>query len=323
MTAAGVGNRAPGDNVPARQGPPPTGIEQAMSIDWDRRHCARKGHITYAPDEAALREKLHASTAVGTVWRCLRCGDFVLGEPHGAGPADQAPLVPRGRGLRDLFILRFLAVERLLRGLLIVLVAWAAWRFSNSQNAVHLLFERDLTALKPVADHFHYDLDHSPVVDTIRKTFTYKKSTLQVAAGGLLLYALIEIVEGFGLWWAKRWAEYLTVVATAAFVPIEIYELTARISWFKVATLALNVLAVLYILLGKRLFGLRGGHPAFEAARRGASLLEVEKSAGEEAGGEAKGDEAKGEEKGGEDGPRPPKPPLPVRHRSPADADTV
>ena len=150
-----------------------------MSIDWDRRTCARKGHITYAPDELRLRGRLHASTAVGEVWRCLRCGDFVLGDPHGSGPADQAPLVPRGRALRDLFILRFLAVERILRGLLIVVAAWAVWKFSNSQDAVRRLFEDDLTAFKPAASHFHYDLDHSPVVDSIRKFFDYKKSTLK------------------------------------------------------------------------------------------------------------------------------------------------
>jgi len=251
-----------------------------MSIDWDRRHCARKGHITYAPDELRLRGRLHAGTAVGEVWRCLRCGDFVLGEPQGSGPAERAPLVPRGRALRDLFILRFLAVERILRGLLIILAAWAVWKFSNSQDAVHKLFEDDLTAFKPVADHFHYDLDHSPVVDSIQKAFDYKKSTLQIVAAALLGYALIEIVEGFGLWWGKRWAEYLTVVATAAFLPLEVYELTEKVSYFKIGTLALNVHAVLYILLGKRLFGLRGGHKAFEAARRSASLLEVQEAAG-------------------------------------------
>lgn len=252
-----------------------------MSIDWDRRHCARKGHITYAPDEPRLRQKLQAGTSVGTVWRCLRCGDFVLGEPHGSGPADRAPEVPRGRALRDLVILRFLAVERILRGLLIIVAAWAVWKFSNSQDAVRKLFEDDLTAFKPVADHFNYDLDHSPIVDSIRKTFDYKKSTLHIVAGALLGYALIEIVEGFGLWWGKRWAEYLTVVATAAFLPLEVYELTEKVSYFKIATLALNILAVLWILLAKRLFGLRGGVEAFEAERRGASLLEVEEAAGE------------------------------------------
>jgi uncharacterized membrane protein (DUF2068 family) len=252
-----------------------------MKFDWDRRTCSRKGHVTYAPDEDHLRSRLHAATALGEAWRCLRCGDFALGPPHGSGPADRAPEVPRGRALRDLFILRFLAVERILRGLFIVLAAWAVWKFSNRQDSVHRLFENNLSVFRPVAQHFHYDIDHSPVVDTIRKTFEYKHSTLLIVAIALLAYALIEIVEGVGLWMTRRWAEYLTVVATAAFLPLEIYELTEKVSWIKIGTLVLNILAVLYILLSKRLFGLRGGVEAFEAERRGASLLEVEEAAGE------------------------------------------
>ncbi|WP_340376129.1 DUF2127 domain-containing protein [Streptomyces sp. SS7] len=251
-----------------------------MKIDWDRRTCAGRGHVTYAPDEPALRVRLTAETALGEVWRCLRCGDFVLGEPHGAGPAADAPLVPRGKVLRDLFVLRFLAVERAVRGVFIVLVAAAVWKFSNSRDAVHRLFDEYLDVFRPVFRHFHYDLDHSPVVGTLQKTFGYRHSTLLLVAGLLLAYALIELVEAGGLWYAKRWAEYLTVVATAAFLPLEIYELTEHVSWLKIGTLVLNVLAVLYILLTKRLFGLRGGHRAFEAERRSASLLEVEESAG-------------------------------------------
>ncbi|MFG2818049.1 DUF2127 domain-containing protein [Kitasatospora sp. NPDC048365] len=251
-----------------------------MKLDWDRRTCARRGHITYAPDEAGLRERLHASTALGEAWRCLRCGDFALGAPHGSGPADEAPLVPRGRALRDLFILRFLAVERGLRGLLVLVAAWAVWKFSNSQDAVRRIFDENLSVFRPVTDHFHWDLEHSPIVDTIRKTFDYQHSTLLIVAAALVAYALIEIVEAFGLWAAKRWAEYLTVVATAAFLPLEVYELTEHISVLKIGTLVLNIVAVLWILLSKRLFGLRGGLAAFEAERHSASLLEVEESAG-------------------------------------------
>ncbi|WSQ11902.1 DUF2127 domain-containing protein [Streptomyces sp. NBC_01231] len=251
-----------------------------MKIDWDRRTCARRGHVTYAPDEPALRERLHAETALGTAWRCLRCGDFALGAPHGSGPADRAPLVPRGKVLRDLFILRFLAIERAVRGVFIVLVAVAVWKFSNSRDAVRELFDEYLDVFRPVFRHFHYDLDHSPVVGSLQKTFGYRHSTLVLVAVLLLAYALIELVEAVGLWYVKRWAEYLTVVATAAFLPLEIYELTERISWLKIATLVLNILAVVYIALAKRLFGLRGGRGAFEEERRSASLLEVEESAG-------------------------------------------
>ncbi|MFI1292097.1 DUF2127 domain-containing protein [Streptomyces sp. NPDC020792] len=251
-----------------------------MAIDWDRRTCARKGHVTYAPDDPRLRIRLRAQTALGDVWRCLRCGDFTLGEPHGSGPAGEAPLVPRGKVLRDLFILRFLAFERALRGVFIVLVAVAVWKFSNSQDAVRRLFENYLDVFRPVFQHFHYDLDHSPVVGTVRKTFGYQHSTLLLVASLLLAYALVELIEAVGLWYAKRWAEYLTVVATAAFLPLEIYELTEHVSAVKITTLVLNIVAVLYIALAKRLFGLRGGRRAFDEERRSASLLEVEESAG-------------------------------------------
>lgn len=250
-----------------------------MGPDWNRRTCARRGHVTYAPDERELRDPLRATTELGEAWRCLRCGDFELGRPKGSGPAARAPFVPRGRALRDLLILRVLAVERLLRGVFIGLAAFAVWKFSNSQDAVRQLFDQDLTVLRPVANHFHYDVDHSPVVDTIRKTFTYRRSTLVGVAVALLVYGLVEFVEGVGLWMARRWAEYLTVVATAAFLPLEVYELTERVSGLKVATLALNVAAVVYILVAKRLFGLRGGGRAFEEERRGDALLEVRQAA--------------------------------------------
>ena len=254
-----------------------------MNWDWNRRTCSRRGHITYAPTEPRFHERLHADTALGDAWRCLRCGDFVLGEPHGSGKAEDAPLVPRGRALRDLFILRVLAVERMIRGVFIVLVAIAVWKFSNSQTSVQQFFNDNLTLFQPIAQHFHYDLNNSPIVGTIQKTFSYKHSTLEITAVALFVYALIEIVEAFGLWAAKRWAEYLTVVATAAFLPLEIYELTDKVSWLKLVTLLINILAVVYLLLAKRLFGLRGGAAKYEAERHSASLLEVETSAGDHA----------------------------------------
>ncbi len=248
-------------------------------MDWDRRTCARRGHITYAPAEENLRERLRADTAAGEAWRCLRCGDFAIGEPHGSGPGDEAPLVLRGRALRDIFVLRLLAIERGFRGVLIVLAAVAVIEFRNAEHSLRQLFERDLSALKPAADNFNYDLENSPVVATIRHTFAYKQSTLLVVAVALIAYALIELVEGVGLWMAKRWAEYFTVVATAIFLPLEIRELIERITWLRVGALVVNVAAIVYLIVAKRLFGVRGGGKAVERDRHSASLLEVERAA--------------------------------------------
>ena len=65
-------------------------------MDWNLRTCSRKGHVTYAPDEPEYRAKLAADTPLGDAWRCLRCGAYVLGEPHGSGPAEDAPVLLRG-----------------------------------------------------------------------------------------------------------------------------------------------------------------------------------------------------------------------------------
>jgi hypothetical protein len=69
-------------------------------VDWSLFGCARKGHVTYAPDEPELRDRLQVATAGGTAWRCLRCGTFVHHHGkvhHGTGPAAEAPLLRRGR----------------------------------------------------------------------------------------------------------------------------------------------------------------------------------------------------------------------------------
>ena len=62
------------------------------------------------------------------------------------------------------------------------------------------------------------------------------------------LYAGLFAVEGAGLWMAKRWAEYLTIIATSSFVPFEVYELIRHVSWQRGATLGINLLVVGYLV---------------------------------------------------------------------------
>src|SRR5450631_3758577 len=110
-------------------------------MDWDLRTCARKGHVTYAADEPQYRAKLEASTPLGGAWRCLRCGTYVLGEPEGTGPADDAPVLLRGKALRSAFILRLLAVERWIRGTIVVLLGVAVFKLRSTQVSVKQLFD--------------------------------------------------------------------------------------------------------------------------------------------------------------------------------------
>ena len=73
-------------------------------------------------------------------------------------------------------------------------------------------------------------------------------------AAGLVGYALLEGTEGVGLAMRRRWAEYLTVVATGLLIPYEVYELVHHPTLFKVGALLLNVAVVAYLWWKKRLF---------------------------------------------------------------------
>src|SRR6476660_4207301 len=222
---------------------------------------------------------MHVSTPSGEAWRCLRCGDWVLGEPRHRGPAEEAPIVLRGRALRDAFVLRFLAVERGLRGLLLVALAYGIWRFDGSRLALQKVFDSYLPTLRPLADRLGVDLQNAGPVHLIQRAFAASHSTLLLVALGVLAYGALELLEAVGLWLMKRWGEYVAVVGTAVFIPLEIYELVEKVTWLRVAALAINLFAIVYILWTKRLFGFRGGHAAFAAERHGESLLEVEQAA--------------------------------------------
>jgi uncharacterized membrane protein (DUF2068 family) len=256
--------------------------------------CGKHGHVTYAPTETDLATRLRTQTALGEAWRCLRCGTWVLGEPAASGPADQAPVPPRGKALRQLTILRVLAVERAIRAVVLIAAGYGVYRFESAQKALQGSFGRLVPALRPLASQFGVDLDHSSLVSGATKALHARAGTLNLVVIGLVVYGLLELVEGVGLWLAKRWGEYFTVIATAAFLPYEVSELFKSVTVTKVGAFVINVVAVVYLLLAKRLFGLRGGAKAYEDELRGESLFEVEaagheRSIGDDDGGRSEG----------------------------------
>ena len=72
--------------------------------------------------------------------------------------------------------------------------------------------------------------------------------SLELVAAGALAYAVLFEVEGVGLWLAKRWAAYLTVIATALLVPVEVYAVARHISAPRAATLVVNLAVVAYLI---------------------------------------------------------------------------
>jgi uncharacterized membrane protein (DUF2068 family) len=248
-------------------------------VNWSLFGCARSGHVTYAPDEPDLRDRLMAPTAGGTAWRCLRCGAFVTGGPHGSGPATGAPLLRRGRELRSELILRVFAAERFLRFLILGGAAYGVWRFTYGRAGIQRAFNHDLPAIRALYRDLGFNVSHSKLLPFIQHSFTVNSRWLTALAIGLALYALIELVEGAGLWLGKRWGEYFATVATSIFLPLEVYELTEKPTWLRVAALVINLLLVIYLARTRRLFGIRGGKKAYDARLRTESVIEVEQAA--------------------------------------------
>ena len=72
-----------------------------------------------------------------------------------------------------------------------------------------------------------------------------------ILGAALFGYAMLFLIEGVGLWLQRRWAEWLTVVATGLLIPPEIYECITHPSPMLFLLLAVNVCVVW--LLAKRL----------------------------------------------------------------------
>src|SRR3954469_24251350 len=85
-------------------------------------------------------------------------------------------------------------------------------------------------------------------------TFLTGLSRAKIGALGLgaLFYAALFATEGVGLWRERRWAEYLTVIATGSLIPFEIWEIAHRPTPIKFATFILNVIVVIYLIVRLR-----------------------------------------------------------------------
>jgi uncharacterized membrane protein (DUF2068 family) len=244
-------------------------------VDWSLLGCGRSGHVTYAPDEPELSEQLRAGTPAGEAWRCLRCAAFVPGPPGGHGPARDAPVVRRGNEVRSALILRLFAVERFVRVLVFLGLAYGVWRFRSARPSINATFNRELPILRELFSQVGWQIDHSRLVGLVEHALTLSSRSITLLALGLTAYALVEVVEGTGLWLGRRWGEYFAMVATSLGLPLEIYDLVKKVTVGTLIFFAINLALVLYLVLAKRLFGVRGGKRAYQARLRSESVLEA------------------------------------------------
>jgi uncharacterized membrane protein (DUF2068 family) len=248
----------------------PPGIEKPSrfrpKFHYELIVCGLSGHELAGLDAAELRPEdglLAREGPDGLRWhRCLRCDSWLLLErppsPTRQHPPErgQIELPLRGKALRDKVILRLIAIDRAIHFVVLGVLAVVILIFAK--NAAHLR-EPAFKALSDLESGLGGPAKKHGVIHEIRHLFSLQQGTLTKIGLVVAAYAVIEGLEAVGLWFQKRWAEYLTFIATTALIPLEVYEIATKGSPLKVITLIINIAVVLYLLWAKRLFGIRGG----------------------------------------------------------------
>jgi len=105
-------------------------------------------------------------------------------------------------------------------------------------------------------DQLNLNVGRNIIVQLLLHLITYVGAFnhITILAVSAIAYAALEATEGVGLAMRRRWAEYLTVIATGILIPYEAYEVVKHVTLFKVGALLLNLAVVGYLAYRKRLF---------------------------------------------------------------------
>jgi uncharacterized membrane protein (DUF2068 family) len=140
-----------------------------------------------------------------------------------------------------------IALFKLFKGVLLVTVALGTFRLVHRD--VHEILLR-------WTEELHVDPEGRKANAILVKASLISPKQLEELGIGELFYASLLLTEGIGLLLRRRWAEYFTVISTAVFIPLEIYELIEKPSFTKILVLAINT-AIVWYLVNR----LRGGTP--------------------------------------------------------------
>lgn len=135
--------------------------------------------------------------------------------------------------------LRVIAAYKLAKALGLVIVAIAAFDLVQSERVDALA---DWIMQLPVHQGHPYAV---ALIDRLLGLGPRKFLAIGAVA---CIYATLFVIEGWGLWRERRWAEYLTVVVTSSLIPLEVWEIFHHFTWLKILALVLNLVIVGYLV---------------------------------------------------------------------------
>lgn len=132
-----------------------------------------------------------------------------------------------------------IGVFKLLQAALFVLLGIGALR----------LLHKDLL---DVTEHFILAMRFNPeghfVTLVLEKVAQIDPHRLRQISAAIFGIAALDAIEGTGLVLEKAWAEFVTLILTASFLPWEFFELHRHVTWIKISLTFINVAVVIYLL---------------------------------------------------------------------------
>jgi uncharacterized membrane protein (DUF2068 family) len=145
---------------------------------------------------------------------------------------------PAAAASRDKGIL-LIAIFKLFKAALLLVVAI---------GALSLLHKDVADAMMNLLNTLHVDHNNNLIHGAVMKLGLLDDRKLEAISAGSFFYTALLTTEGVGLLLKKHWAEYLTIVATALLIPLELYELQKHVSMGKIVVLIINIAMVVYLI---------------------------------------------------------------------------
>jgi len=133
-----------------------------------------------------------------------------------------------------------IAAFRIVKAALLVVAGFATLRLLNP---------RVTATVHGWIDALPFAAEHRFIKATLMKLLSASPDRKELAAAVAFAYAALFATEGIGLWLEKLWAEYLTIIATASFIPFEVYEVVKHVSVLKIVVLVANGAIVGYLIV--------------------------------------------------------------------------
>jgi uncharacterized membrane protein (DUF2068 family) len=138
----------------------------------------------------------------------------------------------------DALWLRVIGAGKVLKALTLIVIGISVLRLIHTGFGDQMAQLADLMRYSPESKLIHWIFDKASLLTDQR---------LEQVAAVAMVYGATELVESYGLLMRRTWGEYLTLILTAMFLPLDIYELFDHFTWVKLAFTVLNVLVVWYL----------------------------------------------------------------------------